>query len=82
VVFDRTTQKLNQWIDGIKATQPGGEADISLLIGDITGVGNLIIGGEGAGTVKVDSVSIFNRALSDSEIGQLWNSGAGRDYTG
>lgn len=59
-------------------------ADVSGL-GSIGGTGPLDVGSQHANSVptyfggSIDEVAIYNRALSTTEIGLLYNSGSGRD---
>jgi hypothetical protein len=46
--------------------------------------GTLYVGGEGTGEFNgsIDAVGIWNRALSDAEVAELYNNGAGLELEG
>ena len=73
------------YIDGspVSTIPDFGDGDLSTLTGDFTAMSELHVNGYAdwaSSPVTLDSLSIWNRALTDAEVAALYNGGAGLDY--
>ncbi len=73
MVVNRTTNRIQAYVNGVKQTN---ELDISGVLGSISNSSPLSIGGMyGWKTdANIDDVRIYNRALSASEVSQIYKS--------
>lgn len=54
-----------------------GSTFISDTVGFVPGAGVMILGGQGGGGLVLDELGIWSRALTQQEVTDIWNSGAG-----
>lgn len=73
-VYDKENGKLKIWVNDTKT-----EASTSGTATSHTGDTNFSIGGEGSGDIDgiVDDAFFFDRALTDAEVGVIYNAGPG-----
>lgn len=77
IVKDTVLNTVTGWINNVE------KSTVSIPAGDITGGASFVIGGinfSGPGEIldgAIDEVGIWNRLLNSTEIGNLYNSGAG-----
>lgn len=81
--YDDSTGKVTHFVNGDSASHIYGNAPFGANVWPSVGVGLIFRDGTTVGNLwdgAIDSATIWNRALSDAEVTQLYNAGTGLDY--